>query len=374
MTTTLDPSETSLGIFQPPLSKVELHAHVLTVLFTQARQLHFTFCRQEFAHTKAQAMLLKPSGDASALVASVGINDPDLLPKDLELDYECVRTTELAQTLDALYDFAYLGLNNDSDKAKSEGSGSWCFRILYDLSKSSFAEAWDDYSPCKQAIDACMAVCEVAEARMTLEELDGDESFMNWLNDGIRSGAGNGLSFYQMSILSGISEPSLRTMANPKRPNALKTQSNGRNTYIEPSDARFWLISKGRYLPVTNSLLRGAEIDLSSETIRSVEELQNQLDQRLNYLLAQEDSDIVRDELLALNPELIKRSFLNRNFYLATENNSLMNDENFLRKLADALRLPADLMILKSLHLHALEELRKIERRIGQANALKKID
>lgn len=353
--------DASLVVFQAPFGTDLLCDHIQTVLVTQARQLHFTFGRVDGRHRQAQALLLgKRAGDFA-----LDLENPDLSLAELEIDYELVRTTALAESMHDLYAFAYHGMYRAGDETmNSESSASWISRILFDLSRSSFVDEWEEYAKCHTSIEACLTVCETAQARLVLENLDAGDRFMDWHT----TPATDGLSFRQMSLLSGISEPSLRTMANPKRVNALKTRSDKRNAYVEPAEARTWLISKGRYVPLVNADPQGAHMNLTSNSIRSIDELLIRLEQRLHYLLGQDDADGVRQSLQSIDDALLGKR-IDGSEYLNLPYDSRLNSEGFLRRIANALQLPADLLNLKYTQLQALATLREVEQRLNQANA-----
>lgn len=331
-----------------------MHDHVVTVSLLIARQLHFIFIRPESeVHEQAQATLL-------GLDSTASMNCPDIIPgcEGAELSYEHLATTAFATTMDELYNFAYHGvIFAKGHEMNSESSASWISQILVDLSSSKFASEWNDYSPCLDAIRALLGICECAQGRLTLEGIHSCDSFMGW-----QIGEGHdGLTFRQMAHLSGMSEASLRTLANPKRNNYLKTRSHGRHTYIEPEDAKQWLISKGRYVPLTDTDLRGANLDLASETIANLDELRDRLDSRLHFLLTSDDGPATIKALTAIGAGVYGKRVIDQTPYLELTADD-MTDEKLLRKLAKALQLPADLLLLKVNHLLAVFRAQELQR------------
>jgi hypothetical protein len=352
-------TETQAGIFKAPLTKSEMRDHVLTVSLVLARQLHFVFLRPELAmHEKAQAMLL-------GIGSTEGMNNPDVLPgpESSPLSFEHLADMALARTMDELYDFAYHGaLRGNGSDMDSESSPSWISRILVDLSRSSFASEWHEYSPCHDAIEALKGVCETAEARMLLENVQDGDAFMNWYG----SEGADGLTFRHMALLSGMSEASLRTLANPKRNNALKTISNGRNTYIEREDAKVWLISKGRYVPLANTDFKGAQFDLAHESIADVDELQRRLDSRLHFLVGSDEGTTVDTALKSIRADLVGVRDFDSTCYLNLSVDDLEND-GLMRKVAKALQIPGDLLVLKAAHLRAVQQAQEFQSRFEEA-------
>lgn len=352
-------NETQAGIFKAPLTKEAMREHVVTVSLLIARQTHFIFFRPESeVHEQAQATLL-------GLDSTVHMNNPEIIPgrEGAQLSYEHLATTAFATTMEELYNFAYHGIVFAKGyEMNSESSASWISRILMDLSNSHFAKEWDNYSPCVEAIKALLGICECAQARLMLEAIQWDDSFMGWhCYEGH-----DGLTFRQMAHLSGMSEPSLRTLANPKRNNHLKTRSEGRHTYIDREDAKAWLISKGRYVPLADMDLRGAHLDLATESISNLEELRDRLDSRLHYLLGTDDSHITITALNAIRPGLHGKRLFDETPYLDLTVEDI-EDEKLLKKLATALQLPTDLLLLKVKHLLAVYRAQELQREFEAA-------
>jgi hypothetical protein len=352
-------NETQASIFKAPLTKESMHEHVLTVSLLIARQLHFIFIRPESeAHEQAQAMLI-------GLESTAGMNDPDVIPgrEDTPLKYEHLATTAFAITMEELYNFAYHGVVfGNSDELNSESDASWISRIIMDLSNSRFASEWQEYSPCLDSIKALLGICECAQARLILEAIQWDDSFMEWhANEGH-----GGLTFRQMAHLSGMSEASLRTLANPKRNNPLKTRSHGRHTYIDREDAKEWLISKGRYVPLTDTDLRGAHLDLSTEPIADLDELRDRLGSRLHFLLGSDDGAATSKALTAIRVGMYRKRLFDQTPYLELTDED-MNDEKRLRKLAKALQLSGELFVLKVKHLQAVFRAEELQREFEKA-------
>jgi hypothetical protein len=351
--------ESQTFIFNAPLLKNELHGHIVTVSLLMARQLHFLFLRpSSAAHEQAQATLL-------GMDSTDGMNDPDALPgrEGAELTYQHLANTAFATTMEALYDFAYHGIVlATGEDMNSESSPSWISRILVDLGDSHFAAEWNEYSRCLEAIKALQSVCETAEARMILEDVQPDDTFMGW--HGYEGH--EGLTFRQVSLLSGMSEASLRTLANPKRNNPLKTHSNGRNTCIEHKDAKAWLISKGRYVPLVDMDTSGAQLDLVNESILSLEELQDRLDSRLHFLLGFDDAPAVSKALKAIRSDLLGKRLVDQSPDLNLSSDDLA-DNALLKRVAKVLQLPSDLLTLKVAHLRALKHAHELQRRFEEA-------
>lgn len=351
-------SPPAIGLFQAPLTKQELRQHVVTICLVLVRQLHYVFCRPDDSHEKAQMQLLGMTETAS-------INDPDVGPfavDGLPLTYEQIADTAFASTMEELYDLAYHGmLYGTGHDMNSESSASWISRILLDLSASHFAEEWEGYSSCKDALRRLVEVCETAQARMVLEKIQHDDNFMDWYG----YEGNDGFTFRQIALLSGMTEASLRTMANPKRDNPLKTYSKGRNTYISPADAKQWLISKGRYVPIADIDRQGAELDLVNETFHSLDDFCCRLDSRLHFLLGTEAAEDVTKALETVRDGLLSRRLINQTPYLTLEASDYANTV-LMSKIGRALQLPSDLLALRSAATYARSQAEDFERRIKE--------
>lgn len=352
---TQDLSETQTGIFKAPLSKLELRSHIVTVSLLIARQLHFVFRRPDpRSLEQAQAAIL-------GLDSTECMNDPGDLPgrDGATLTHDNLDTTAFATSVEELYDFAFHGMISASGESlNSESSPSWVSRILVDLRASHYAAEWDNYSPCLDALRILQTVCETAEARMILENFQPDDTFMGWYGQDEY----DGLTFRQMALLSGMSEASLRTLANPKRSNPLKTQSDGRHTSITRENAKAWLISKGRYVPLVDLDTQGAQLDLVNESITSLHELQDRLDSRLHFVLGVEDAQAVSKALEAIRPDLLGRRLADQSPYLNLASDDFANDR-LLKKVAEVLQLPDDLLTLKAAQLQATHQANEFQRR-----------
>lgn len=346
------------GFFQAPLTKKELRQHVVTISLVLVRQLHFVFHRRDDSHEKAQIQLL-------GMTSTKSINDPDVGPFEedgLPLTYEQIADTAFATTMEELYELAYHGmLYGTGYDMNSESSASWVSRILVDLSVSRFAQAWDDYSSCKDALRTLVEVCETAQARMVLENIQYGDTFMDWYG----YEGHDGLTFRQIALLSGMTEASLRTMANPKRNNPLKTYSQGRNTYISPADAKEWLISKGRYVPIADIDRQGTELDLVNETFHSFDDFCCRLDSRLHFLLGTEAADDVTKALEAVREGLLSRRLIDQTPYLTLEPSEYA-DIALMAKIGSALQLPSELLALRSAAVYAKSQAEDFERRIKE--------
>lgn len=355
-------AETQSGIFKAPLSKTDMRSHVLTVMLALIHQVYFVFGRHDPVTDKALVELI-------GLPNLSGLFEFDLTASDLGMTHEAVARSGLATEMEVLYDLAYHGMiDGKRPDLDSESGASWVSRVLFDFNSSTFASEWDNYSECKVATAALLDICETAEARLTLEKHQGllDDTFMDW--HGPYLGNGDRLTFRQLSLLSGMSEASLRTMASrDNAKNNLKIHTEGRNAYIEAKDARDWLISKGRYVPLVYANPAGAVLDLVREKLVYVDELVNRLNQRLHFLLGQDDREDVMAALREISPDLLVFSAIGNHpsLNLAERDARLLN-EAFLAKLGIALQLPPRQLALKMKQLALTEELQAIQKQLTE--------
>lgn len=339
------------GAFPVPFTIEQLHTDVQTILLFKARQLHFVFGRTDGSTLAEQTSLLGVATGSS-------LNDPDMTAADLGLRYELVKTTFLANTLEVLYGYAFLGVQDLAhDDMDSDSSSTWCSMIIHDLVNSAFVAEWQAYGPGEDAEAAtarCMLVCETAQARRILE--GHDDNFMDWDRQ-----TPGGLSMRQMALLSGMTEASVRTLSNPKRRNALVTVNDGRNVTVEIAAAKAWLLAKGRYLPIQRTN-RDGQIDLTAKRFNDSDDLLRALDQRLQYLLGLESARDVRRELDAIDPRLINGADAARPTLRLTA--ALRTDAQAMTRIGMALNLPGELLALRAAEAHARDVLAGLEQQL----------
>lgn len=341
------------SVFQAPFTKDQLHRDVVEALISVAELTRWAFYRTD-AETDGHLLHLLGLGGRHDLPS---LGDPQVNWQSCGLTYDRIATTALAEDLERAYDFAYLGRidENVSGHFNSESMASWTSRVVFDLFESALATEWDHYLPTARmgSIQRCLQALETAEARLVLEDLNRDDTFMGW-HSWAQHG---GLSIRQMSLLSGMTEPSLRTMANARRKNPLKTQSDGKNTYVAIADAKEWLVAKGRYVQV-EYVIRDGNIDLTKRRFASTDDLLFALDQRLHYLLSGDHSESTKRLLLTISASLIGphgELKLDR---------AMTKDQGFMERIGDALQMPGQLVALRASEAAALDELKRVERQI----------
>lgn len=349
-TQTSDHDEPATGAFPIPFTTEQLHADVQTMLLLMARQLNFVFGRPTTGTIPEQTSLL-------GLPASSDINDPGMSAAALGLRYDMVQSTSLAEVMESLYQYAFLGIDDIArEPMTSDSAFTWVSVIVNDLVNSAFVAEWQAYGP-SEAVDAaaarCLLVCETAQARRILE--GHDDNFMDWA-DSLESG----LTFRQMALLSGMTEASVRTLSNPKRRNPLVTVNDGKNVRIEVAAGKAWLQAKGRYVPIRRTN-RAGQFDLAARRFSGTDELMWALDQRLQFLWAQGEADVLRRRCAEQIPGLLDDQAEQPSLRLTR---TQLGDSRLMTAVADLLGLPGELLPLRASEACAREALAEIEQRI----------
>ncbi|MDI4635861.1 hypothetical protein J7U46_22540, partial [Pelomonas sp. V22] len=295
---------------------------------------------------------------------SLELGEPEVGWTESGLTYEQIATTALAESVETAYEFAYFGhLNTDVSDWDSESTPAWITRVLVDLGNSEFVAEWEEYSKCKESIRRCQQVFEAAQARLVLEGLEAEgDRFMDWHGPNTP-----GLSFRQMSLLSGMTEASLRTLAGGKRQNPLVTRTEGRNAFITPDDAKAWLISKGRYVPIKHTSRHGRH-DPTTHRFQSADELIVSLNQRLRFLLSEPHAVALSVALQAIGISVVSGQPGGLGPHLDIPESAL-DDANLMSRLGTVLALPGELLALRAAEVRAVERLRAIERQIKALDA-----
>ena len=184
----------------------------------------------------------------------LALPDFDLTPKDAGLTYDDVRWSDFAQALERQYNFAFFALDaGPAGPLKYETTHTWAACSLLDLQHSMMAFELESYTGgfWGQSIVNCLYVCELANARVFLEDGETFTSLRGAINAKEDTTTSiEGLTVRQMSLLAGMEEMTIRTAASRKGPNPLESMKDGTRTVFDRAVAKQWLISKGRYLPV----------------------------------------------------------------------------------------------------------------------------
>ncbi len=284
--------------------------------------------------------------------------NPDNSPDDLGLTWPDVAETALAQTLMELYDYGVLGLEDASAEEldNNEGGAAWVSRLLHDLRHSAFLAEWDEATGGRSmpSVERCLLLAETANARVLLE--GGKEGF--FLND---REAGY-LTFRQLSLLSGMTESSLRTVAS-RASGGLVTERLGNNSYIEVSHAKQWLKARNRYTPVRRVSNAGA-VPMTERRFASTDEFQLAIDQRVSYLAEEIGLEVLQQRLKGSPFGEPKKGPAS---YFIEVGAKQMANRKLMEALGKALDLPARMFALRAAETLHSEVLRHVEKEIQGA-------
>lgn len=329
------------------MSVVELHQHLLKMYFLKMRSVAFMTDSQTAFRITGKSLPL-----------NADLLDPSLEPGDFGLAYEDIQETEFATCMESMYQYAYFGVMDDvingSINCMEYGSNfTLTGAVAHDMANSRADSFFDGVcgNAARKSATLCYHFVEVANARCILENQRNFLYYDSSAEEDAPSYDRHALSVPQMALLAGMGEMSIRAAANPKRANPLKTYSENSKTRISIADAKAWLRSKGRYIPITHrrddDLLR-----LAKRKFASFEELNAFAHRRAVFLSTAEDPF---SEVLILDRA------------------SLSNDV-FVHGLAQTLQLPVDLFSLRVKELAAKNELAEIERKLENLALLSTAD
>lgn len=354
--TLIETEEAQDSGFPVPFSLEQLRQDVMQVLLLHVRQTWFLFSRGDSQCLPEQKTLLSLSDDA-------GVNDPDFGPSDLGMRHDSLRSTSFAQVMEAVYQYAFHGIEDTGREAMlSDSEFTWCSVLVHDMAKSAFLAEWEGYNDLTPRtehggpVDRCLLALETAQARRILE--GHDDNFMDWAGtlDGV-------LTMRQMALLSGMTEASVRTLSNPKRRNALVTVNDGKNVKIEPAAGKAWLLAKGRYLPIHRVNTSGM-LDLEQQRFTILDDLEIALLQRIEHLVHQHGEAEIRQRLDGIRPGLVDPGRgLRLSISLSPE---MAQDSHLMTALGTALDLPGPLLALRAAEAEARQRLAMLERSIQQ--------
>lgn len=350
------PTDEVTSGFAAPFTKDALKKDILDVMLILINQTRFAFYRDSQTEMTIWSLLSKKPLDWHGAVA-----DPDMTPETLGLSFSDVEGISLVQDLLQFYDYGMHGILDTSlpDFDDGDGGGNWLSRILYDLRRSSFLEDWSGYKEGhpSDAVDRCLVVAELANARLMLEG-GQDGFFLGYQN-------ASGLDIRQVSLLSGMTEASIRTLAGPNRKNRLLTKKNGNSTYVEIEDAKAWLISKGRYVPIRRTSGRGAD-DFTGRKFFSRDDFEEAIECRRAFLAAEHGESLIRERIAQAGIVPVVAEIPNTQLTMQMIGNEQLMNADLMRQLAIALQLPAELFALRAAEAVTQERLRTIESQLRQ--------
>ncbi|MCB1995645.1 MAG: hypothetical protein KDG57_07155 [Rhodoferax sp.] len=284
------------------------------------------------------------------------IADPDLSAEDLGLTWNDVEQTAMATTMMHLYDYGALAIEDGTTESLDnvEGEAAWVTCLLHDLRRSTFLIKWNEAKAGRvvPAVERCLLIAETAHARLLLE--GGKEGFFPTEYE-----IGY-LTFRQLSLLSGMTEASLRTLAS-RASSGLVTERKGNNSYIPISHAKEWLKDRNRYTPIRRVSNAGAA-PLTDRKHTSVDDFLVAIDERVSYLV---------DEL---GLEFLQRRLSGGRFGKVQKTRSGMHaidvgaaqllNRELMESLATVLELPPTKFALRAAEAVHGDELRRIEREL----------
>lgn len=351
--------------FPVPFTKEEFKGNILDLMLAFTHQAQFIFMADSNAQSKAVWGLLSPSLENHSSLGRPGSDH-----RDIGLTYAEVEGLSMAQTLMVLYDYGVHGILDNSEGAidRSDGYENQVSRLCYDINRSEFLKEWDGagakgMGPLGRAAERCVYVCELANARLMLEGSD-EGFFLDDRDEGF-------LSIRQMALLSGMTEASIRTLAGPNRKNRLVTRNDGKNTLIDIEDAKAWLVSKARYVPISQQRTRGAE-DLTSRKFVSRNEFEKVIQDRLAYLSLQHGEETVNARIADAGVSQVLEPIVpGIDLMSKVIGEAQLLDLELMRKLANALELPAELFALRAAEAVMQDKLRAIEKQLKQVQKTK---
>lgn len=339
------PGENSVSVLPIPFSEEKLHQKVAYLLLHQVRVVNWLTGQDTgwriFGKTHDE---LDP-----------GLYSPQSSAEEAGLLYADVQSSNFAQCMEGMYQLAYYGILDESrvDSMDYETLHTWTAAILKDMASSHTVKEWDDYGDSiKETAQECLAIAELADARLLLE---GREGFIE-----MRTPNDQYLTIRQLALLAGMEEMTVRSAANPKRINPLQTYTEANNTRITIEAAKDWLKAKGRYVLITKKWGRG-DINLAKHRFSSLSDLLAVVSSREQFLIGQgAPKRAVEEKLLEL---LSLHQTENTREWLSLR--QLSNPE-LVRELAAILDFPPDLFSLRVRELLIGEEMKAVEQELRQ--------
>lgn len=265
--------------------------------------------------------------------------DAGCTPDEIGITYEQASKFAVASACEDYFDYGFYAVTGTrSDHFKWDTIHTWIAAYLVDLSKSMYVAEWDPgegHKGLQDGINRCLYLCELANARVSLE---GGDDFYHFSGVGKDDDGRTGdLSIRQLAMLSGMEEMSLRSYISRKTAPILEICKDDRRTYISSAIAKQWLIAKGRYLPVQTA--RGsAELDLSTTGFDSFGDFISMLRDRLAFI---SDKSQDRAALMDAVATALKASGIDD---LSGLNYDHTNYIKLIEQLATLLELPANLL------------------------------
>jgi hypothetical protein len=253
------------------------------------------------------------------------------------LTYEAIQDTAFAKAMEQQYSFAFHGVDNlKCESFYPDSKHTWVAAFIHDLKTSVTVEEWGQYDA-EFDVSRILHTCELANARDVLETGEGFFTFMGAWGDPENSQSDSALTIHQMALLSGLEEMTIRTAISRPSTNQLKHFKDDRRTLVTVTDAKEWLIAKGRYIPVSQINESGQKLDLDKVSFSRVSDFASAVLRHVQFLNQTQQSENLLEQLSIAHPD----------GDLHLRRDELMNSE-LMAKLAVILGLPASLFVLKA--------------------------
>ena len=267
---------------------------------------------------------------------SFGWHSEEYNPSELGITYEKVSHFLLARAVEDCFDYAFYATVSERTESLTYTSiHTWIGYYLEDSTKSRYFDEWESYgSIILESFKRCLFVYELANARLLLE---GEEEAICCFG----TGSFGALSIYQLSMLAGIEELSLRSAISRKTAPTLEIKKNDWHSYIEPDTAKKWLIAKGRYQPILIGR-QSLELDLKVTKFESIWDFLAMLRDRVAFIGAKTgDQEALTS---AINEILLPH---NVDGLSSLEFNHLHNSD-LINSIAALLDLPSELLNIRA--------------------------
>lgn len=105
------------------------------------------------------------------------------------------------------------------------------------------------------------------------------------------------LTIHQMALLSGMEEMSIRTAISRASAKQLSAFKEDRRTLIKVADAKEWLITKGRFVPVSTNGARGQALDLEKISFNRPMDFAMAISSHVRFLTETRPNSDIREKL-----------------------------------------------------------------------------
>lgn len=299
--------------------------------------------------------------------SNLGLGEPDTGYEELQLTFDDIQDNAAVRTLLDLYDYGVLGIMDVSHQNfdSFDGYANWVSRIVHDLSRSEFLNEWCDFGGehNRVAVEHCLYVCELANARLMLE--GSDEGF--YLNDrGLEE-----VSIQQLAMLSGMTIASIRTIASRKSGKVpLPIENRNGAAIITAEHAKEWLKAKGRYVNVTTVRTGGTE-DFTKRKFSAGADFEVAILERSSYIQNSMEVADIDDQILGTGLQWIDDPIPGTSLVRSIIGSDQLMNVELMQRLAVVLQLPPTQFALRAAEAAMQDKMREIARQLKAASAPK---